>query len=153
VASDRERADQVSPTPRRQVLRPGIRIVAEQFAPYDDGPDVEYVLLGLNPYGEPIYKEDDGSQVFTWNIAFGRMSGKSAAIRQIEEIGTAAHEALEKLLKLPPAFWLDEVQIDPYPRPIEKFSSDHRPLRNDGKPKKPKLPQPYYVELDKRKRR
>lgn len=175
MESPGERASEVPPVQRRQVLRPGVRIVCSQFDP-EPHPDVEY------------YADN-------WSEAVGKLGslhlGRGMVVTR--RFGTSVHSALEASIDMErvsgktlsaiagtPVFkgatLVGFVSDENDSESIRRFGtlfgspvgfswsttkppagSDHLRLdgkvRNDGKKKRPKQEEPFYVKKTKRKRR
>lgn len=149
MEGDGERIHQVPPTPRRKILRAGIRIVAEQFASYSEEPDEEEILvlagknLRISAIGITAQTIQAGS------ISAGRLSWKASAMQK----------ALEEMAKTnAPIVVLPSVMDELSQATVRLNNSLHEaipepPPERDGRPKdrrpkkKKKQTEPYYVKL------
>lgn len=151
MASYGKRIDPISAESRHQVLRPGVRIVADQFGPRDDG-----------PFQEEVDEEDDrllkkGFQQMTVYLRGHTFTGRVSSFHaffdeSIKESMRVAEEAerkkREKMKKLEEAagkalsnHFSSGTAIDTNVlrvAPLPKLGSDH---------------EPYYVRLTRPKKR
>ena len=137
MASDRAGTDPIPATPRYQVLRPGVRLVGERLAPYDDGPYERSFVDILAELGALIGQ----SVIHHKNLQISaRQFGKSMSA------GTHLHGTVFDSLKP------DDFTLWPPSVPTIEIP-EQRVRRSDGKKKKAKQDEPGYVKLTRQKRR
>lgn len=130
MEGDREGVHSLSPKPRRQVLRPGVRIVAEHLAPYEDSPESLAIWEVGNFFHEAIEELSKATAVTA------RQFGRTIMAAYIDEMNRTTPPEIRTAL---PA------RLD--------FTLPSNKMRNDGKPKLVRQPEPSYVNLTKKKRR
>jgi len=133
VESKRERTASIPPSQGRKVLRPGVRLIADQFPPYDETPEDE---LLPQPYFGNFHSMMYSSV---------RQMGKS-----IQKIGEAMKGVEAKTL------WTDETSdpLTDLEKAIKMVEESPSLFKNDGNTfKLPRQTDPYYIKFEKRKRR
>lgn len=140
MASDRAGTDPIPATPRYQVLRPGVRLVGERLAPYDDSPSERGLIEILAELGA-LLGQSGISVMHHKNLQISaRQFGKSM------RTGTHLHGAVFDSLKP------DDFTLWPPSAPTIEIP-EQRVRRSDGKKKKAKQDEPGYVKLTRQKRR
>lgn len=141
-----ERVTPVSPPQGRKVLRAGVRIVGEQFDP-EPHPDVDYSDGSFGAMAAAFVSL--GQQLGTYGARrVGHSSALEDAIKQqiaVMEKAAEENRQRQRLIEDRLPSWFEGT--------INRPSPESLPLRNDGKPKKPKQDEPFYVSKTKRKRR
>lgn len=143
-----ERTDPIPAEPRRKVLRAGVRIVAEQFAPYSDEPSEIDLIFDFSKIAAGVISANK----ITWS------SPAPSTHQVLQDLHTAMAKIDVEANSFKPASGhmiqvmkhmvsvFDEIAPEPPPKQ-DGLLRDRRPKKNK------KQTEPFYVKLVKPRRR
>jgi hypothetical protein len=166
MESQREQLSRLPPSQGRKVLRPGVRIVAEQFAPYDESPDEltfeEYLdllnaamrknfILPMLQMGRAMGKTFagvHGHAIIVDELKTAALKLEEAALKQ-QMFGTHIHGVLLEHQTDASQNGIYTYSFSGWSRPATGTVSDKTLKRRAKQPE----PAPFYIEQEKKRHR